>query len=380
MQIVFWVSFGILFYIFFGYPILIWTLSTIVERVASARKPGEDLDNKLRGDDQLPTVTLIIAAYNEAKIIKEKIYNTFEIDYPKNKLQVIVFSDASTDHTDAIVKSFSGRGIEFFRIEGRVGKTECQNQVIKHATGDIVIFSDANSMYDPQAIKHLVYHFRDEKIGCVVGELRYVKNGTSDEGLYWKLEQFLKRGESCIDSCLGANGSIYAIRKNLYVPLPADAISDFIEPFKIYEQGYRVVYESDAFCTETVGDSSTEFARKQRIITRTLSSLKYITPFLNPLRYRWYSISLWSHKILRWFAFIAMISCFIATISLIHKPFFALLLVVQVIFYLAPFLGNYYSFRVFHIPYYFVMLQYMSLLAIINFFRNKNSIIWQPLR
>lgn len=381
MQIVFWVSFGILVYTFFGYPVLIWTLSTIVERVASFRRPGEDLDNKLRGDDQLPTVTLIIAAYNEASVIKEKIHNTFELDYPKSKLQVIVFSDASTDHTDAIVKSFGGRGIDLMRIEGRVGKTECQNQTVMHATGEIIVFSDANSMYDASSIKNLVRHFSNEKIGCVVGELRYVSHGRVQEGLYWNIEQKMKQCESVLDSCLGANGAMYALRKTLFVPLMSDAISDFVEPFMIYRQGYRVIYEPKAFATEIIGqDHQVELTRKKRIITRTLSSLKYITPFLNPFRYGWYSISLWSHKILRWFAFIAMISCFIATILLVHELFFALLLALQVSFYIAAFLGNYYSLRIFHIPYYFVMLQYVSLLAIINLFRNKNAVTWQPLR
>lgn len=392
MQTAFWVFLGILIYIFFGYPIIVWTLSTIVERVrcntyakpASVRKPGEDVDNKPgqynAENFDLPTVTLIIAAYNEAKIIKEKIFNTFELDYPKNKLQVIVFSDASTDHTDAIVKSFASRGIEFVRIEGRVGKTECQNRVITQATGDIVVFSDANSMYDPQAINYLVRNFADETIGCVVGELRYIKNAKSDEGLYWKFEQWLKRKESRIDSCLGANGSMYAIRKHLYVQLPADAISDFIKPFKIYEQGYRVIYEPDAFCSETVGKNKTELYRKRRIIARTFSSLKYISSFLNPLRYGWYSVSLWSHKVLRWFALVFMAGLFMANMFLLGNPLFLIVFIVQIVFYISALIGIKVHAKPFSVAFLFMVMHVSAILGIGDTIVGKKITTWKTMR
>jgi len=371
MEVMFWIFFGIIGYIFFGYPTLVFLVSKFVKRLVR-KKPNTQ--------DQLPTVTLIIAAYNEAMVIKKKIENTLAIDYPKDKLQVIVFSDGSTDHTDAIVKSYSSVGIELMRIEGRVGKTECQNQVIVQATGEIVVFSDANSMYDWQAIKNLVRNFSDDKIGCVVGELRYRKNEKSDEGLYWKLEQFLKKKESVIDSCLGANGAIYAVRKDLYIPLPSDAISDFIEPFKIYAQGFRVVYEPSAFCTETVLENKTEFLRKRRIITRTMRSLPHISEFLNPFRYGWYSISLWSHKILRWFPAVFLIVLFIANTFLLDQPFFQITFILQISFYVFAFIGIFYHKKIFSIPYLFIVMHIAALYAIGDIFIGKKTTTWKPLR
>ena len=290
MEALFWINLGILVYIFAGYPALIFLVSKIKKQ-----------NTQSIISEKLPTVTMIIAAYNEERVIREKIENTLSLDYPRDRLQIMVFSDGSSDATDAIVKSYASAGIELKRIEGRKGKTHCQNECVSYATGDIVVFSDANSMYDAGAIKKMMMHFSDAKIGGVVGELRYIKNGSSDEGIYWKIEQFLKKGESIIDSCLGANGSIYAVRRSLYVQLADDAISDFIEPFKIYEQGYRVVYEPAAFCLEPVGANSTEFSRKKRIIARAFASLKYIKAFLNLYKYGWYSFTLWSHKIIRWF-------------------------------------------------------------------------------
>lgn len=369
METLFWISLGILIYIFAGYPALIFLVSKIKK---------QNTKNTL--SDRLPTVTMIIAAYNEERVIREKIENTLSLDYPRDRLQVVVFSDESGDATDSIVKSYASAGIELKRIEGRKGKTHCQNECVRHATGDVVVFSDANSMYDPSAIKKMVMHFSDAKIGGVVGELRYIKNGSSDEGIYWKIEQFLKRGESAIDSCLGANGSIYAVRRHLYVPLADDAISDFIEPFKIYEQGYRIVYEPTAFCLESVGVNSTEFSRKKRIIARTFASLKYIKAFLNPFNYGWYSFTLWSHKIIRWFPLVVMAVLFVANVFLLKNTLFLSIFILQLLFYTCAIIGIFSNKKPFSIPYLFMIMHIAAIVGVRDALIGKRITIWKTLR
>ena len=327
MPWVFGISLAILVYTFAGYYGLVFVVSRLKKKPVAKYLPP---------DGKLPTVTMLIAAYNEEKVIREKIENTLALDYPRDRLQIVVFSDGSTDATDAIVKSYSSAGIQLLRVEGRKGKTHCQNEAVKIATGDILVFSDANSMYDRHAIKKLIQNFHDEEVGVVVGELRYSHEDVIQEGLYWKMERFLKVHESSIESCLGANGAIYAIRRNLYKPLPDDAISDFIEPFFVYRQGYRVVYESTAFAIEHIGETTAiESLRKQRIITRTLSSFKYIIDFLNPFKYGWYSIALWSHKLIRWFASLFMTVTFVSNIFLIgHLGFFIFFILFIFIFWI----------------------------------------------
>jgi cellulose synthase/poly-beta-1,6-N-acetylglucosamine synthase-like glycosyltransferase len=372
MQITFWISLAILVYTFAGYYGLVFSVSKW------KKKP---VAKHLAPDGKLPTVTMLIAAYNEEKVIREKIENTLILDYPRDRLQIVVFSDGSTDATDAIVKSYSSAGIQLLRVEGRKGKTHCQNEAVKIATGDILIFSDANSMYDRHAIKKLIQNFHDEQVSVAVGELRYSHEDVIQEGLYWKMERFLKVHESSIDSCLGANGAIYAIRRNLYKALPDDAISDFIEPFFVYRQGYRVIYESTAFAIEHIGETTAiESLRKQRIITRTLSSFRYITDFLNPFRYGWYSIALWSHKLIRWFAFLFMVGVLVANIFLIGHFGFFIFFILQVLFYFFVILGIFSSRKIFAIPYYFVLLQVVSCIAVVNVLRGNKIIAWKKTR
>lgn len=367
MQTIFWISAALIGYIFAGYPAIVWVISRFI------RKP-------VKKGDYLPTVTMIIAAYNEASVIKQKIENTIAIDYPREKFEIIVFSDGSTDHTDAIVKSFAPMGIRLLRVEGRVGKTECQNRAVAAATGEVIIFSDANSLYDVNAIVELVKNFADEKVGVVVGELRYLKHGASEENTYWGIEQALKSWETSVGSCLGANGSIYAVRKNLYKNLSPHAISDFIEPFFIRRQGFRVVYEPAAFCIERVGKNAEEFSRKRRIILRALQSLHLISDFLNPFKYDWYSIQLWSHKVIRWFAFIPLITVFIANAFLFNDIFFRIIFFMQIIIYLLAIIGIFSRAKPFAILYYFFVKYIAAVLAVWDWVSGKRSVIWKPFR
>lgn len=366
MAVIFWAALFLLWYVFIGYALVLWFL--IRHRAKTVEKGVFE-----------PTVSLIISAYNEEAVIREKIENTFALSYPKEKLEIIVCSDGSTDETDTIVRSFGDR-VKLLRIEGRRGKPECQNQGAAYATGDILVFSDANSMYDREALRALLANLNDSRVGVVCGELRYKRNDKSDEGVYWRLEKFLKEGESKLGSCLGANGAIYAMRRELYHPLPAEACSDFIEPFFAYAKGFRVVYEPKAFCYETPGDNAQEFNRKKRIIVNSLQSLYLIAPFLNPLRYGWYSVALWSHKMLRWFAFVLLILVFVTSLLSAGHSFFMAVLALQLLFYGFALLGAFISWKPFTIPYYFVLVNMASLLAVFDTVFGKKVTAWEKAR
>jgi cellulose synthase/poly-beta-1,6-N-acetylglucosamine synthase-like glycosyltransferase len=202
---IYFFSILLLFYTYFGHPILLFFLSLFKK------------NNIVYLDGYLSSVSIIIAAYNEEKVIEDKINNTFEIDYPKDKFEIIVFSDASTDKTDEIVGRYQEKGVKLLRIEGKKGETYCQNKAVEIAKGKIIVFSDANSIYQKDAIKKLVRNFKDEQVGCVSGELKYISGkdinrDNNSEGIYWKYEKILKRLESKISSLVGANGAVYAVR------------------------------------------------------------------------------------------------------------------------------------------------------------------------
>ena len=235
-----------------------------------------------------PTVSLIITAHNEEEIIKSKLENSLTLNYPLEKLQIIIASDGSTDGTVRLAEEH--HEVEVLNLS-RMGKTAAQNEAVKRASGDIVVFSDANAYYEPNAISELVKWFVDSSVGCVCGELRY--RGKSQEVLYWKYEVMVKGLESRTGRLLGANGSIYAIRKTNYINLPEDVISDFVEPLKVYKNGQNVVYESQAVAWEDY--PSQTFNRKRRIILRSLQSLQYLDTLLHPFKNR----NLFWHKGIR---------------------------------------------------------------------------------
>lgn len=369
MAYVFTLSFLLLSYIYIGYPLLVFIISRFVH------KP-------VRKEYITPSVTLSISAYNEEGVIEEKIRNALALEYPKELLEIVVVSDGSTDSTDAIVRKYADQGVVLLRIEGRKGKTYCQNELVKQAKGDVIVFSDANSMYHPRAINELVANFADEKVGVVCGELRYIKNTKSTEGVYWGIETFIKQCESRIDSCLGANGAIYAVRKELFVPLAQHAQGDFIEPFFVYQKGFRVIYDATAYCTERPGSPDKELERKERIIIGALESIGLIREMLNPFLYGWYSFTLWSHKVIRWFTFIPMLTvlCSNLYLSLFGHYIFTAIFGLQVLFYLFAYLGKYIRWKPFSIPHYFVLLQIASLVGTRRVLRGDTATTWESSR
>jgi cellulose synthase/poly-beta-1,6-N-acetylglucosamine synthase-like glycosyltransferase len=237
-------------------------------------------------------------------VIESKILNSLELDYPKEMLEVVVVSDASEDGTDRIVQRYADSGVKLRRFEGHIGKTACLNKSVPLAIGEVIVFSDANSQYDKFAIRHLVKWFEDKAVGFVTGRTEYIScQGTdsfSSTGLYTQIERYVKVLESKISSCVGADGAIFAIRKNLYPTLQDYDINDLVIPLKIVGQGHRGVFEEAAYCIEeSAGSSQVEFRRHIRITARSLRAIFNHVGLLNPFKYPLFSFQLLSHKLIR---------------------------------------------------------------------------------
>lgn len=275
------------------YPSLLWFISLF------KKQPRK---RQFLTISEWPSVTMLISAYNEEAVIEEKILNSLSLDYPKDLLEVIVISDGSTDRTDALVKKYEDKQIKLLRFEGRQGKTGCLNGAVRQAQGSILVFSDANSLYDKNAVKNLAVRFENSRVGFVTGFTRYrlrVGDGISEGiSLYSRLEKFIKSKESIFGSCVGADGAIFGIRKNLYMSLRNEDINDFVIPISIIRQGFHGVLEEAAFCSESaVGGSKSEFKRQVRITARTLRALLNNRDLLNPLKYPFFTFALFSHKV-----------------------------------------------------------------------------------
>ncbi len=303
-----WVALSVIVYVYFGYPAVLWTLAKF--RIREVR----------RRDIEIP-VTLVISAFNEERAIGKKLENSLALDYPKEKLEVMVVSDASTDQTDTIVMGFSDRGIDILRLPQRQGKTAGLNAALRRAQGDIVVFSDANILYHRDAIRRLVRNFADPQVGCVTGDSRYVDAEPSEahgqENAYWGYERFIRSMESRLGSTVGGDGAIFAIRRELYTPLPAETINDLVVPLQIVARGYRAVFEAAAVGIEpSAGNFGGEFRRKRRIVNRSWHGVMSVPQVLNPARLGWFACQVWSHKVLRWFVLpllvLAAAGCFIA--------------------------------------------------------------------
>ena len=337
-----------------------------------------------------PEASLIIAAHNEEAVLRAKLENALAMDYPAERLDIIVVSDASNDGTDHIAAEFAERGVRLHRQEARGGKTEAQNAGVRLARGQFVAFSDANSMYAPNALKRLLAPFADERIGCVCGELQYAnpdeQGAGKGEGLYWRYEQFLKRRESLLSSALGANGAIYALRRELFVELRGDIISDFVAPLGAWRRGFRIAYEPTAVATEyssvRFGD---EFRRRRRIVSRSLYGLWTEAGVLNPFAHFFFAFQMFSHKLLRWLVPVWLVVVLAVNIPLATDGYYGLLLALQVAFYGLAALGLLLPERLgrcwlFYVPAYFTATNWGTLLGLLSFLTGRRHRVWQPAR
>lgn len=376
------VCFLIPVYVYLVYPVLLKVLSlfTRVEPLA------------VQTDDQLPSVTLIISCFNEANVIDEKLQNALDLDYPKDRLTVLVVSDGSDDDTDSIVKGFADQGVQLIRQEGRLGKTMGLNLAMESVDSDITVFSDANAMYAPDSIRKLVTHFQRSDVGYVVGAALYTDadSGASarNEGLYWRYELAIKLMESRLCSVVGGDGAIYAIRSSLWRPLDQKDINDFVNPLQIVLQGYRGVFEPEAQCfEETAGDFDKEVARKERIVNRSIRGLFRVSGVMNPFRTGLFSLMVISHKLLRWMIplFLALGGIGSLMLSLYGIPLFQVIAVAAVLTLLLAGIGNFSRNRNelpiwISFPYYFVAVNWYAVRGLTKALRGRTQVVWQSAR
>jgi cellulose synthase/poly-beta-1,6-N-acetylglucosamine synthase-like glycosyltransferase len=377
-KFVFWTSAAALFYTYAGYPLLVWFVSVVRPRPV---RPG----------DIEPTISFIISAYNEEKDLRRKLENTLALDYPNEKIEIIVASDGSTDQTDEIVKEFAAHNVKLLRIEGRTGKTVAQNRAVETAANEIVLFSDATTIYQTDVLRRIVRNFADKSVGCVAGKLIYVNPGESSVGdgarSYWNYETFIKRAESLACSLIGVSGCLYAVRRENYVPMYPEACSDFLIATKIREQNLRTVYEPDAIAIEETNDrSDKELKMRVRVIAQTLTDLWRHRRMLNPFRAGFYAVELFSHKVLRYSVpFFLLLLYFSNLVLAFYSPFFNFLLLLQLLFYVPAIFAWLLdragvSFKILSLPLYFVLANAAVVVAFYKFLRGERYAAWQPIR
>jgi cellulose synthase/poly-beta-1,6-N-acetylglucosamine synthase-like glycosyltransferase len=333
---------------------------------------------------------VIITAYNEELALAAKLEKTLALDYPRELLEIIVASDCSTDRTDQIALGFAPRGVRLHRQAQRLGKTAAQNAAVEQATGEIILFSDATSLYQPNAVKALMPSFADPTVGCVAGQLIYVDPAQSRVGRgarsYWSYETFLKKHESRACSLIGASGCLYAVRRTAYLPLYHEACSDFIIATKMVEQGLRAIYEPNAVCTEqTNRRSDKELKMRVRIIAQTFSDLWRHAAMLNPFRSGFYAIQLFSHKVMRYFVPFFLMAIFLASATLAGSMFYRILFTAQLACYASAALAWLLDLagirsRLLALPQYFVLANVASLIALYQFLRGERYAHWEPIR
>jgi cellulose synthase/poly-beta-1,6-N-acetylglucosamine synthase-like glycosyltransferase len=374
--LLFWTAFLFLAYLHFGYPALLWVLGRLRPRPA-------------RTEEITPSVDLIIGAYNEEAVLREKIENCLALDYPRERLRILVASDASTDGTHAIASEYADRGVRLVIAPFRRGKAANFREIVPTLTGDILVFSDAGSLYRPDTLRKMVSHFADPEAGLVGGRIRYVNPGVTSvalgEGLYWRYEVYLRTAESAIGSAMVVSGAVYAIRRELYRPVADHLPDDFMSPLNVLDQGKRVLYDPDTEILERMATSArAEMETKIRIVSRNFSALMSMKHLLNPLRDPLLGLQLLSHRLLRWFVLPAAAIQLLASALVVKRPVYAAALAAQILFYLLALLGYLLDrsgrrSRLTYLPFYFVVVNLSAFLGVLRSLAgNTRPGIWEP--
>ena len=377
LELLFWGLFLTIIYVYIGYPFLLLTLSLFKTKPMSKA-------------NTTPSVSLIITAYNEEEIIRSKIENSLSLDYPSDELEIIVASDHSTDKTDEIASEYAIAGVKLVRNSGQRGKEAAQNEAISHARGDILVFSDASIMIEAGALRKMVSNFNDENIGCVSSEDKIVSSDDTEhhgEGLYVKYEMFLRKLESRVNSLVGASGSLYAARRELCDHSLSGLSEDFFRVLSVARKGYRTIVEPEAFgIYKTVRSAKKEFQRKARTVMRGMSALSHAKDMLNPFRYRFLSIQLISHKLLRWSVPWLMIGMAITNVFLINESLlYFMIFLAQMIFYALAIFGYLLQERrlrigVLKVPYFLCTVNLAILVAWWKYLSGERYANWEPSR
>jgi len=388
MKIALWLSLFIAFYTYVGYGILLFIIIKI-KRTLKGRKIVTDI-----ADDLLPECTLVVAAYNEEHFITEKIANSLALNYPTGKLKLVFVTDGSADRTPEIINQYPQ--IQLLHRPERAGKIAAVHRAMEYVNTEVVVFTDANTFLNPEAITRICRHYADRTVGAVAGEKRVQIDANADasaagEGFYWKYESALKKWDSELYSVVGAAGELFSVRRDLYQDVPADTVlDDFMISMLIAAKGYRIVYEPDSYALETASENVTEeLKRKIRIAAGGIQSILRLKPLLFSFKYPILSFQYVSHRVLRWtvtpffliLAFITNFALAFAEMGLVYELLFA----GQVLFYLLALLGfvmekRQIRIKVLFIPYYFCVMNYAVLAGIIRYFTKKQSSVWEKVQ
>ena len=376
-SVLFYCCAGVIVYSYLGYPLLLYIFS-----IGRKRKAGFSAGEE-------PSVSVIVAAYNEETVIESKLKNTLTLDYPSSKLQIIVAAQGSTDATATIAASFNT--IQVLHAKERKGKAAAINDAIQHAIHPIVVLTDANTVLSAETLKQLIVPFADEKTGAVAGEKKVISvdgAAVSGEGLYWKYESWLKQQETKFYTVVGAAGELFALRKELFVAIPEQTITDdFFISININFQHKKVQYASNAVSTETASASlKDEWNRKVRIAAGGIQSLFLLGKALNPFRYPLLAFQFFSHRVLRWvFCAPAFIFLLISNGAILFQEstsLFTLIMLLQIAFYLCAIIGwqlakNNRYFFLFNIPFYIVFMHAAMLAGIVRYANGQQSVLWE---
>lgn len=373
IEILFNALLGIMIYTYFAYPALLGFFSFFKRKQLIHDKNAE------------PLVSIIIAAYNEEKVIKDRLQNIFSSDYPKEKIEVIVASDGSTDRTAEIANAFVGGRVKVFKFNTKRGRAAVQDDTVKHATSGILFFTDAETKYDTYCIRNMVKHYADEKVGCVCGRLIAKNLDDSALGLgqklYWRFEYFLRTSQSKLGILSKATGANMSIRKSLYKNVQPEADIDTVAPLNVVLAGYRVVYEEDAVAYETFSlDFSRQFLIRQRYVLYSFWTFKYYFNLLNPFAHPVVAVNLISYKLLRYLTPVFLIALFFLNLALVGKStFYNSCFILQSLFYLFALAGfmlmkTDYKTKIFSVPFSICYLELGILSGVIKFLQGKKIV------
>ncbi len=383
IQTFFWISLCIVFYTYAGYGIVLFVLVKFLRLFKKKPVMNPDFD--------FLTVTVIVAAYNEAYCIEEKIKNTLSLDYPKDKVKYLFVTDGSTDETPTIISNYPS--IRLMHQEGRSGKIVAVHRAMKEVDTQLAVFTDANTMLNELALVNICRHYQFPEVGAVAGEKRVQIDSSGDatagEGFYWKYESKLKALDSELYSVVGAAGELFSVKTELYVPVAPDTIlDDFMISMLIAEKGYRIIYEPDAYATESASaNTKEELKRKIRIAAGGIQSFLRLTSLLNPFKFPILSFQYFSHRVLRWTItpFLLLLSYILNWVIVIHAHgdwIYQVLLGFQCLFYGFALLGwsiqsRLIKIKIFFIPYYFCMMNFAVLAGIKRYVFSNQSVLWE---
>ncbi len=370
--IIFWGCIGVIFYVYFGYFLLVLLLSMLEKHIQ-------------KDESFIPHVSLLIPAYNEESVIREKIENSLRLDYPKDKLEIVVVSDGSIDDTNVIVSEYQDRGVVLYTTPKRAGKIAAQEMVIPMLSGEIIVFSDANTMYYPDSIKKLIRNFADNTVGGASGDVRLLasdKSFDASESLYYKYERFIQQNESKIWSLIGADGAMYAIRKGLYVSPKSNAVScDDVIPMAVAMAGYRIAYEPEAIAVE---DSAPcwriEFRRRVRMAAFGINNFLW-NRNIPSMQQPWLLIEYLSHRLFRWITPFFIIGLFVSNIFLLSvSKLYWVIFIIQIGFYFFALIGMKLKTdkHIFGVCFYFCLNNIGNMLGVIKGMMRMQRNLWKP--